>query len=48
MTDNQDHAESWSWPGNQHTDITDWVVANYAPVRVGDYTVYDLTAPPKH
>ena len=46
--DNQDHAESWSWPGGQHTDITDWVVANYAPVRVGDYTVYDLTAPLKH
>jgi 4-amino-4-deoxy-L-arabinose transferase-like glycosyltransferase len=45
--DYHDHVDSW--PGNrQHSDVTDWVVANYAPVRVGDYTVYDLTVPAKH
>jgi hypothetical protein len=45
--DYHDHVDSW--PGNrQHSDVTDWVVANYPPVRVGDYTVYDLTVPAKH
>ena len=46
--DYEDHAGSFSWPGGQHTDITNWVVANYAPVRVDDYTVYNLAGPPKH
>jgi 4-amino-4-deoxy-L-arabinose transferase-like glycosyltransferase len=35
--------------GNRgHSDITDWVTANFAPVKVGSATVYDLTVPPKH
>jgi 4-amino-4-deoxy-L-arabinose transferase-like glycosyltransferase len=35
--------------GNRgHSDITDWVSANFTPVRVGSYTVYDLTVPAKH
>jgi 4-amino-4-deoxy-L-arabinose transferase-like glycosyltransferase len=32
----------------QNSDVTDWVVANYPPLKVGDYTVYDLTGPAKH
>jgi hypothetical protein len=32
--------------GNRgHSDITDWVKANYTPVKVGSATVYDLTKP---
>jgi 4-amino-4-deoxy-L-arabinose transferase-like glycosyltransferase len=31
--------------GNSHTDITDWVAANFAPIKAGTATVYDLTAP---
>ena len=35
--------------GNRgHSDITDWVTANFTPVKVGPDTVYDLTVPPKH
>jgi 4-amino-4-deoxy-L-arabinose transferase-like glycosyltransferase len=30
-----------------HADITNWVAATYPPLKVGDATVYDLTAPPK-
>jgi 4-amino-4-deoxy-L-arabinose transferase-like glycosyltransferase len=33
--------------GNSHTDIKDWVAANFTPVKVGSDTVYDLTAPKK-
>lgn len=43
--DTQDHPNSWH---SQHSDVADWVVANYPPVKVGDYTVYDLTGPTKH
>jgi 4-amino-4-deoxy-L-arabinose transferase-like glycosyltransferase len=43
--DDQDHPSSWN---RQHSDVTDWVVENYPPVRIGDYTVYDLTGPTKH
>jgi 4-amino-4-deoxy-L-arabinose transferase-like glycosyltransferase len=28
-----------------HTDITEWVAANFTPIKVGSDTVYDLTAP---
>jgi 4-amino-4-deoxy-L-arabinose transferase-like glycosyltransferase len=28
-----------------HTDIANWVAANFTPVKVGSDTVYDLTAP---
>jgi 4-amino-4-deoxy-L-arabinose transferase-like glycosyltransferase len=45
--DYHDHVDSWPWH-RQQSDVTDWVVANYAPVRVGDYTAYDLTVPAKH
>jgi 4-amino-4-deoxy-L-arabinose transferase-like glycosyltransferase len=31
--------------GRGHSDITKWVSANFAPVRVGSATVYDLSAP---
>jgi 4-amino-4-deoxy-L-arabinose transferase-like glycosyltransferase len=34
-------------PRRQHTDIEDWVAAHYAPVKVGDVTVYNLTAQAK-
>jgi hypothetical protein len=35
--------------GNRgHSDISDWVTANFTPVRVGSDTVYDLTVPAKH
>ena len=35
--------------GNRgHSDITDWVTANFTPVKVGPDTVYDLTVAPKH
>ena len=30
---------------NSHADISDWVKANFTPVKVGLDTVYDLTAP---
>jgi 4-amino-4-deoxy-L-arabinose transferase-like glycosyltransferase len=33
--------------GNSHTDITDWVAANFTPIKAGSATVYDLTAPAK-
>jgi hypothetical protein len=31
--------------GRAHTDITRWVAANFAPLRAGASTVYDLSAP---
>jgi hypothetical protein len=31
--------------GRQHTDITRWVAANFAAVKAGPATVYDLGAP---
>ena len=31
-----------------HSDITDWVTANFTSVKIGSDTVYDLTKPPKH
>lgn len=33
--------------GRSHTDIADWVAANFTPTKVGTDTVYDLTAPRK-
>jgi 4-amino-4-deoxy-L-arabinose transferase-like glycosyltransferase len=33
--------------GQSHADITDWVTANFAPIKVGNDTVYDLTSPIK-
>ncbi|MDT5009803.1 MAG: hypothetical protein QOH57_1420 [Mycobacterium sp.] len=37
------------WPQSNalHADIANWVAANYAPIKVGSETVYDLAAPPK-
>jgi 4-amino-4-deoxy-L-arabinose transferase-like glycosyltransferase len=32
---------------NSHTDITDWVKANFTSTKVGSDTVYDLSAPLK-
>ena len=41
--------DSHSGMGNHgHSDITDWVTANFTPAKVGSDTVYDLTVPPKH
>ncbi len=34
--------------GRQHSDIGDWVTANFTAMKVGSDTVYDLTAPGKH
>jgi hypothetical protein len=34
-----------SFGGRQHTDITNWVSANFTPIKVGADTVYDLAAP---
>jgi 4-amino-4-deoxy-L-arabinose transferase-like glycosyltransferase len=31
-----------------HSDISDWVTANFTGVKVGSDTVYNLTVPPKH
>jgi 4-amino-4-deoxy-L-arabinose transferase-like glycosyltransferase len=31
--------------GKQHADITNWVAATFAPIKVGSDTVYDLTTP---
>jgi hypothetical protein len=28
-----------------HTDITNWVAANFTPIKVASDTIYDLTAP---
>jgi 4-amino-4-deoxy-L-arabinose transferase-like glycosyltransferase len=45
--DNHDHGGTVQ--GNQrHSDITDWVAANYQPVKVGPDTVYNLTVPARH
>ena len=42
-------ADSHSGMGNHgHSDVTDWVTANFTPAKVGSDTVYDLTVPPKH
>ncbi len=30
---------------NSHTDITNWVTANFTPIKVGSDTVYNLDAP---
>ncbi len=43
--DTHDHGSSIR--NRQHSDITDWVAANYTPVKVGDDTVYNLTVPVK-
>jgi 4-amino-4-deoxy-L-arabinose transferase-like glycosyltransferase len=41
--------DSHSGMGNHgHSDVTDWVTANFTPAKVGSDTVYDLTVPPKH
>ncbi len=45
--DNHDHGES-GLGNRQHSDITDWVTANYTAVKVGSDTVYNLTTPVKH
>jgi hypothetical protein len=44
-----DNHSGGSGTGNRrHSDITDWVTANFTPVKVGSDTVYDLTVPPRH
>jgi 4-amino-4-deoxy-L-arabinose transferase-like glycosyltransferase len=40
VADNNGH-----WGNNVHSDIADWVSANFSPLKVGSDTVYDLTAP---
>ena len=31
------------WGSNVHSDIADWVSANFSPIKVGSDTVYDLS-----
>jgi 4-amino-4-deoxy-L-arabinose transferase-like glycosyltransferase len=40
VADNTGH-----WGNNVHSDIADWVSANFSPLKVGSDTVYDLTTP---
>ncbi len=40
VSDNKGH-----WGADAHNDIADWVSANFAPMKVGSDTVYNLTAP---
>ncbi|WP_071285355.1 ArnT family glycosyltransferase [Mycolicibacterium llatzerense] len=35
------------WGADAHSDIADWVSANFAPLKVGSDTVYNLTQPVK-
>ncbi|MUL44766.1 glycosyltransferase family 39 protein [Mycobacterium sp. CBMA293] len=42
VSDNKGH-----WGGDSHSDIADWVSANFAPIKVGSDTVYNLTQPLK-
>ncbi|WP_239003769.1 ArnT family glycosyltransferase [Nocardia panacis] len=39
-------SEPGTWRPVGHRDIADWVAAHYTPVLLGNYAVYDLTAPP--
>jgi hypothetical protein len=41
--DNNGHGPGFG--ANSHTDITNWVVANFAPIKVGSDTVYNLDGP---
>ncbi|WP_212811637.1 MULTISPECIES: glycosyltransferase family 39 protein [unclassified Mycolicibacterium] len=43
VSDNKGH-----WGADAHSDIADWVGANFAPMKVGSDTVYDLTRPVKN
>jgi 4-amino-4-deoxy-L-arabinose transferase-like glycosyltransferase len=43
--DNSSDRGPGGFGGQQHTDISDWVAANFKPIKVGSDTVYDLTAP---
>jgi 4-amino-4-deoxy-L-arabinose transferase-like glycosyltransferase len=40
---NNTHSPGWRPRG--HTDIKDWVTANFHPQQMGDITVYNLSAP---
>jgi hypothetical protein len=40
--DNNGHGPGFG--ANSHTDITNWVVANFTPIKVGSDTVYNLDA----
>jgi len=40
VSDNSGH-----WGANVHSDIADWVSDNFAPIKVGSDTVYDLRLP---
>ncbi|BBX82289.1 ArnT family glycosyltransferase [Mycolicibacterium aubagnense] len=40
VSDNKGH-----WGADAHNDIADWVSANFAPIKVGSDTVYNLTQP---
>ena len=42
VSDNKGH-----WGADAHSDIADWVSANFAPMKVGSDTVYNLTQPVK-
>jgi 4-amino-4-deoxy-L-arabinose transferase-like glycosyltransferase len=44
--DNHDHGGVQG--RRQHSDVTDWVAANYTPAKVGADTVFNLTVPAKH
>ena len=40
-----DNGRGPGFGGNSHTDITDWVAANFTATKVGSDTVYNLDAP---
>jgi hypothetical protein len=43
----EDHRPGGFGGRSAHTDIADWVAANFTPTSVGSDTVYDLAAPAK-
>ncbi|MBV9512623.1 MAG: glycosyltransferase family 39 protein, partial [Mycobacteriaceae bacterium] len=48
VADDDPHHAGWAQDSQQHTDVTDWVSANFTAMRVGDDVVYNLTAPVGH
>jgi 4-amino-4-deoxy-L-arabinose transferase-like glycosyltransferase len=42
-SNNKGHGPGWN--GHTHADIAEWVAATFTPQKVGDVTVYDLSAP---
>lgn len=47
LPESKDKDHGGFFGNNSHTDISDWVKANFTPTKVGSDTVYDLRAPLK-